>query len=327
MIANRVANAMAALGIPPAEVVIVEREKCAGKCGDIARYTTDELGYLVVAPCDTCARRNGNRSTSFVRRDVERELADVLLFFRTRWGRGTSRRQFVLLKARVDAIAAHVQLPALLPAGWKPEPPPRPPKPERAPKAKPSRTPRVCRDDDCANIVSGKNFLCATCKAKREQRRLERACHTPGCTKQPKIYKRFCVSCQARRDAPRERPCREPGCTATVTGRTPLCEPHRIAHAQKPARQCPTPGCGNLLERLARTCASCRTAAARAKQAIAVTVRATPRADATGKSLGGTKQGFYEHRCECGFITRGNVSWAMHRKRWCRLLSKQEGTQ
>ena len=128
MIASRVANAMATLGVPAADVVVVERERCKGKCGDVARYMTDELGYLVVAPCDTCARLAGNRSQSLVRKAapspdsaaaIERELADVLLFFTTNW-RGRSRRQRQELKGRVDVALARVRLPELEPLGWRP---------------------------------------------------------------------------------------------------------------------------------------------------------------------------------------------------------------
>lgn len=126
---TRQANAAAVIGTYTAPRASSEIELCPGKCGDVVRFFVATNGYLEAAPCSTCARRSGKPAPAIVRKPVadadevaqlRRDLGDVLLFFTTNWSKGTSWHQKRLLKQRVAQLAAEVQLPELLPAGWVP---------------------------------------------------------------------------------------------------------------------------------------------------------------------------------------------------------------
>lgn len=129
------------------ERVQAELAMCPGNRGEPIRFTTDRLGNVMDVPCDACARKAGRPPIRLVRpeavridEDLERELGEVLLFFTTKWGAGTSGVQRRRLKATVDRVLARIQLPALeLPARLVP-PAPRPPRAPSSPKAKAAPT-------------------------------------------------------------------------------------------------------------------------------------------------------------------------------------------
>jgi hypothetical protein len=119
---NSNASAAQQLGAADLPAPSLEYQMCPGRCGTPIRYGTDALGFLVEAPCDACARRDGKPPIPFRRpvtelgeqlQQAQRDLGEVLLFFTTTWSTGTSRAQRKRLARRVDELLRRTTLPAL----------------------------------------------------------------------------------------------------------------------------------------------------------------------------------------------------------------------